>query len=770
MSDNPTKFKRLIERDPSVRLEMQELARSYDGDRDDDRAVFDAVVAPVARSCGMPFTYEEAMDAMAGVTRELSDDDLDMVAGGVGVWHRVVSGALVTTMVFGAVPTVAMAGGAPAGSTPSVVREYAGGDLFAGDGETDGGAGMGSVEDALSGYSADFSNDDIVTPEDVEATDDGLVVTDFAVVDATAATLLSDAPKKSAPGPAGQNDWDRTGKAIDYTRDALGYVSKDAATAAGYGKALFDFIKAGCIGDYSAAFGGGVELLKLTGILHRDSDVSNKEVLKEVKELRILVEGMSEQLDETSKQAYQNRLVVFDNAVGTLDIDCTTAEAMLAKAAKIADERGEGLAGGVQRPERPAVDELVLPEEPPSTSGVPEPTHPDVPDRPVEPAEPYQASTSGFVDLGRLSREQKVYKEAYAQWQEDAAAWDAEYGDIWAEYQQEMAEWDGQEAVVRQAHADWEEECARLRQEHDRQVAEADAWDEEAAVAEWEAAQDADANAYMQRLVHIMEEEEKAGNKDFKNFSKTMDAIERNFKLVAVECAKSEGSSPFHAFDSYWAMHFNFDTQGYYLRQAYRTSAEFQLRRSYALLASYYDMASYSGGEDDTDPRESLTTALTSALNGIEALPAGNSPDDLLGAAFVTRGFYLKRNVYSYTLGRSFNLTMFRSSLASVGVGDHYTEGQIKAYCSRLHGRTVAEDLRLAGVMLEYDSNYSNWNNWLAERGGNMSPQNYLGLGVNHEVAGDRWITRYVPFDAKGYQLREYDEDNHHGVIFLINN
>jgi len=765
MSENPTKFKQMLEETPSLRLELQRAARSYDGDREDDRAVFNAIVAPVAAACGVPFTYDEALDAMFE-NRELSDDELELIAGGIGVWRRVISGALAATMIIGSVPTAAMAEGSSGLSTTPIVQEYIGDDAFAE--ETD---ELGhKAEEALAGYSAEFSNRDIETPEGVEATDEGLVVTDYAIVDATTAALLADAPKKSAPGPSGQNDWDRTGKAIDYTRDALSYVSKDAATAAGYGKVLFDFIKAGCIGDYSAAFGGGVELLKLTGILHRESDVSNKEILNEVKELRALVEGMSEQLDETSKQAYQNRLVVFDNAVGTLDIDCSTAEAMLAKAAKIADERGEGLGAGAERPTRPVVEELVLPDEPPATSDVPEPVRPDVPERPIEPAEPYKASTSGFVDLGRLSREQKAYKEAYAQWQEDAAAWDAEYGDIWAEYQQALFEWDAEEAVARQAHAAWEEECTRLRQEYDQQVAEAEAWDEDAAVAEWEAAQDADANAYMQRLVHIMEEEEKAGNKDFKNFSKTMDAIESNFKLVAVECAKREGSSPFHAFDSYWARHFNFDTQGYYLRQAYRTNAEFQLRRGYALLASYYDMASYSGGEDDTDPRESLTTALTGALRGIEALPAGNSPDDLLGAAFVTRGFYLNRNVYSYTLGRSFNLTMFKPSLATTGVGDFYTDEQVKAYCSRLHGRTVAEDLRLAGLMLDYDANCANWNNWLAERGGYMSPQNYLGLGVNHEVVGDRWVTRYVPFNAKGYQLREYDEDNHHGVIFLLNN
>ncbi|MEE0028102.1 MAG: hypothetical protein U0J70_10965, partial [Atopobiaceae bacterium] len=62
MSDNPIKFKRMLEETPSLRLELQRAARSYDGDREDDRAVFDAVVAPVAAASGVPFTYDEVLD------------------------------------------------------------------------------------------------------------------------------------------------------------------------------------------------------------------------------------------------------------------------------------------------------------------------------------------------------------------------------------------------------------------------------------------------------------------------------------------------------------------------------------------------------------------------------------------------------------------------------------------------------------------------------------------------------------------------------------
>lgn len=54
---------------------------AYKGDRENDKAVFNAVVAPLAEELGMPFTFDEAVEhAAEGV--ELTREDMDAVAGG----------------------------------------------------------------------------------------------------------------------------------------------------------------------------------------------------------------------------------------------------------------------------------------------------------------------------------------------------------------------------------------------------------------------------------------------------------------------------------------------------------------------------------------------------------------------------------------------------------------------------------------------------------------------------------------------------------------
>ena len=50
----------------------------------------------------MEFTYEEACEAALD-SRELTDDELELVAGGAGaMYRRLVSGALAATLAFGA--------------------------------------------------------------------------------------------------------------------------------------------------------------------------------------------------------------------------------------------------------------------------------------------------------------------------------------------------------------------------------------------------------------------------------------------------------------------------------------------------------------------------------------------------------------------------------------------------------------------------------------------------------------------------------------------
>ena len=64
---------------------MRELVDTYDGDKGDERAFFEAVMAPLSQETGLPFTFEEGKQYVSS-ERELDDAELDAVAGGSGCW------------------------------------------------------------------------------------------------------------------------------------------------------------------------------------------------------------------------------------------------------------------------------------------------------------------------------------------------------------------------------------------------------------------------------------------------------------------------------------------------------------------------------------------------------------------------------------------------------------------------------------------------------------------------------------------------------------
>lgn len=78
--ENATRFIELLPGDPELQGKLKEATAAYTGPKD-VKTVFEAVVAPVAAEAGLPFTYEEGI-AAAYAGRELSDDELDAVAGG----------------------------------------------------------------------------------------------------------------------------------------------------------------------------------------------------------------------------------------------------------------------------------------------------------------------------------------------------------------------------------------------------------------------------------------------------------------------------------------------------------------------------------------------------------------------------------------------------------------------------------------------------------------------------------------------------------------
>lgn len=78
---NVRKFEELLRSDETLQEKLRAATEAWEGSRDDERAVFEAVVAPLAEEVGLPFSFEEAVEFAKG-DQALSLDDLDEAAGG----------------------------------------------------------------------------------------------------------------------------------------------------------------------------------------------------------------------------------------------------------------------------------------------------------------------------------------------------------------------------------------------------------------------------------------------------------------------------------------------------------------------------------------------------------------------------------------------------------------------------------------------------------------------------------------------------------------
>lgn len=189
--------------------------------------------------------------------------------------------------------------------------------------------------------------------------------------------------------------------------------------------------------------------------------------------------------------------------------------------------------------------------------------------------------------------------------------------------------------------------------------------------------------AYNKTMIDYITAQEMVNNRKYKNFTFYMGKIEANFNEAAGEVAKKQDQSPLTCYDNYVNSFFNWDTQGWYARQAYRSNVEFALKTSYAQLAVYYNIGSEEtklrSGED---AHAVLTKNMSKALNTMAENDAGMSPDKLSNG----------RCAYSFTLGIK-GCSFALNSNGNTGV----SSDQIQNYVSRLHGRTVLEDLELAG-------------------------------------------------------------------------
>ena len=190
--------------------------------------------------------------------------------------------------------------------------------------------------------------------------------------------------------------------------------------------------------------------------------------------------------------------------------------------------------------------------------------------------------------------------------------------------------------------------------------------------------------AYTAKLIAFIQENEST-NPDLKDFTKNMDDLKQNYVNVAGELGKPKDFSPLTAYDNYWNLYFNFESQGYSLRAAYRANAEFEIKRAYSLISLYYNI----GTGNTAVTYQEYGQLLANALTAIEENGPGISPE----AASQQESMYcygLEKNVKSIEVVN--NPLDFDYDKTKVG------ERQLSQYLEKMHGRTPQQDLELAGL------------------------------------------------------------------------
>ncbi len=220
-----------------------------------------------------------------------------------------------------------------------------------------------------------------------------------------------------------------------------------------------------------------------------------------------------------------------------------------------------------------------------------------------------------------------------------------------------------------------------------------------------ENATDAERQEYIGKLIATIEEQQNT-NPNLKNFDSIMNDLINNYTLVTGELSKTNDFSPLTAYDNYWNTYFNWESQGYALREAYRGNAEYQVKRAYALIALYYNI----GTENTAVVYQKYGQLLNDALTQIEQNGPGISPQVVadnwhrIGPNYsFVEGYKLglENGLYSGTFNKRL-FEIYDTSPQYTGDetknGVNVSTGIVEKYVSKFHGKTLREDMALAGM------------------------------------------------------------------------
>ncbi len=275
-----------------------------------------------------------------------------------------------------------------------------------------------------------------------------------------------------------------------------------------------------------------------------------------------------------------------------------------------------------------------------------------------------------------------------------------------------------------------------------------------------ENATDVERQEYIGKLIATIEEQQNT-NPNLKNFDSIMNDLINNYTLVTGELSKTKDFSPLTAYDNYWNTYFNWESQGYALRVAYRGNAEYQVKRAYALIALYYNI----GTENTAVVYQKYGQLLNDALTQIEQNGPGISPqvvsDNLhqMEKHDYLSGYTLdlENGLYSGTFDkRLFALYNYYRPLYNIGDeiknGVNVSTGIVEKYVSKFHGKTLLEDLALAGIDLE----------------NSLFILNGPGLIFNiSKKDKDKWIIDLVPWKGSLHKDNQMRDDSDYEVYDL---
>lgn len=203
---------------------------------------------------------------------------------------------------------------------------------------------------------------------------------------------------------------------------------------------------------------------------------------------------------------------------------------------------------------------------------------------------------------------------------------------------------------------------------------------------------------YIKALVQAITAAERSGNTTYKGFSEAYRQLENTYRTVASQVTKTNDQNPMALYDKLCSLVFNFDTSAYNVRTAQRLNIQHNMEKAFGNIAIYYGY----------DTNNSLLKSARASLNSFEQLiNTDTSNNKSVGKFAVVKDTSDK--AYSYVLGinlkRSNNLMYgtFKPGYAFKNKNMDFSEDERNEFVSRMNGRTLDEEMALAGFTFTKD-------------------------------------------------------------------